>query len=256
VRPLIALSTTLGPGGSRKLPQVQINASYLAAVQDAGGAPVLLSPAHDEPGVRALLDVCHGLVLTGGEDVDPARYGQPPHPESGAPNHPRDRVEFLAVEHALERGLPTLAICRGMQLLNVALGGTLVQDLPSQRPGPVIHEQEAPLGHRWHAARVLPGSGLHEVFGSEELFINSFHHQGIDRLAPALRATVWAEDELVEGVESTEHPWARGVQWHPERGEAEALQDRRDPDRRLFHAFVEAANRFGLEAGLRSQVLG
>ena len=244
MRPLIAVTTTQNPGGSHNLPQVQLNAAYIAAVQDAGGVPVLVSPAHDEAGIRDLIAVSHGLVLTGGEDVDPARYGQSPHPAAGAPNQPRDSMEVLALQAALERGVPILAICRGMQLLNVAMGGTLVQDLPSQRPGGVIHEQEAPIGHRWHGARVLPGSALHEIFGTEDLFINSFHHQGVDRLAPGLRATVWAEDGLVEGVEATEHAWVRGVQWHPERHEAESPRDRRDPDGRLLHAFVHAAAAF------------
>jgi putative glutamine amidotransferase len=137
-----------------------------------------------------------------------------------------------------------LAICRGVQLLNVALGGTLYQDLPSQREGDLLHEQDAPVGHRWHHASVLPGSGLETIFGTRELFINSFHHQGIDELAPSLKPVVWAEDGLVEGVEGRDHPWLYGVQWHPERGEAGSSADERDPDRRLFSAFVQAAREF------------
>jgi putative glutamine amidotransferase len=120
----------------------------------------------------------------------------------------------------------------------------------------VLHEQGAPVGHRWHHATVQAGSGIEAILGTRELFINSFHHQGIDRLAPGLRAAVWAEDGLVEGVEGaegTEHPWLFGVQWHPERGEAESPADERDPDRRLFWAFIDAARDFArraAEAGL------
>lgn len=250
MRPLVAVTTTIAPGGSRGLPQVRLNASYLAAIQGAGASPLLVSPAHDRASLRALIERADGLVLTGGDDIDPARYGAEPHPRSGVPNQARDRMEFAVLHAALERGTPVLAVCRGMQLLNVALGGTLVQDLPSERPGPLIHEQTAPIAHRWHAARVEEGSALHEVFGASELFINSFHHQGVDRLAPGLRATVWAEDGLVEGVEATEHPWVYGVQWHPERGEAEALADERDPDRRLFWAFARAAERFARDGAL------
>ncbi len=244
MRPLIVVTTPIRPGGSHGLPQVQLNAQYVAAVEEPGGTALLATPAHDEESVRRLVGMAHALVLTGGEDVDPARYGQEPHPALGSVNLPRDAMELAALEAALERRLPVLAICRGLQLLNVALGGTLFQDLPAQRPGRVHHEQTAPWSHRWHGARVEPGSALHAVFGTGELFINSFHHQGIDRLAPGLEATVLAEDGLVEGVEATEYPWVYGVQWHPERGEAESPGDERDPDRRLFWALVRAAREF------------
>ncbi|HEV2131535.1 MAG TPA: gamma-glutamyl-gamma-aminobutyrate hydrolase family protein, partial [Longimicrobiaceae bacterium] len=115
--------------------------------------------------------------------------------------------------------------------------------LPSLRPSEVTHRQPAAINQRWHAARVEEASALAEIFGTPELHINSFHHQGIDRLAPGLEATVWAEDGLIEGVEAREYPWVYGVQWHPERGEAEAAAagESRDPDRRLFWAFVQAA---------------
>lgn len=244
MRPLIVVTTTLAPAGSHNLPSVRLNVQYLTAVEEPGGTALLLTPGHDHESARHLVEVAHGLVLTGGEDVDPKRYGQAPHPELGSVNALRDQVEIAALEAALERGIPVLAICRGMQLLNVALGGTLFQDLPSQRKNGLIHEQEAPVTHRWHHADVKPGSGLEAIFGTRELFINSFHHQGVDQLAPSLEATVWAEDGLVEGVEGKDHPWLFGVQWHPERGEAESPADERDPDRRLFWAFIQAARQF------------
>jgi putative glutamine amidotransferase len=244
LRPLIAVTTTLGTGGSHQLPAVKLNVQYVTAVEEPGGAALLVTPAHDPETVRAIVGMAHGLLLTGGEDVDPRRYGQEPHPSVGDVTPARDAMEMAALDEALRRGIPVLAICRGIQLLNVALGGTLLQDLPSERPGPIIHEQDAPVGHRWHRATVQADSGLHRVFGSDALFINSFHHQGIDRLGEGLAATVWAEDGLVEGVEGTEHPWLYGVQWHPERGEAETPSDQRDPDRRLLWAFVAAARAF------------
>lgn len=247
-RPLIVVTTTLAPG-SHNLPAVRLNVQYITAVEDPGGAAVLLTPAHDAASVERLVGVSHGLVLTGGEDVDPARYGQAPHPELGTVNALRDEIEFAALDAALRRGLPVLAICRGMQLLNVALGGTLYQDLASQRGRALVHEQDAPVTHRWHRATVRPGSGLESIFGTRDLFINSFHHQGVDRLAPSLEASVWAEDGLVEGYEGKEHPWLYGVQWHPERGEAQSPADERDPDRRLFWAFVQAAREFAAQAG-------
>ena len=252
MRPLIVVTTTLAPAGTHNLPSVRLNTQYLTAVEEPGGAAVLLTPAHDLASVERLVEVAHGLVLTGGEDVDPALYGQTPHPTVTGVHRRRDDVEIAALHAALARGMPVLAICRGVQLLNVALGGTLYQDLPSQREGQLVHEQEAPVSHRWHHATVLAGSGLEAIFGSRELFINSFHHQGIDVLAPALEATVWAEDGLVEGVEGKDYPWLFGVQWHPERGEAESPADERDPDRRLFWAFVDAARAFAEESVVAS----
>ncbi|HET7460559.1 MAG TPA: gamma-glutamyl-gamma-aminobutyrate hydrolase family protein [Longimicrobium sp.] len=244
MRPLIAVTTTLAPAGSHNLPSVRLNVQYVTAVEEPGGTALLLTPGHDPDSVRHMVEVAHGLVLTGGEDVDPKLYGQEPHPELGSVSPLRDQVEIAALQTALERGIPILAICRGMQLLNVALGGTLYQDLPSQRTDGLIHEQEAPVTHPWHHADVKPGSGLEAIFGTRELFINSFHHQGVDQLAPSLEAAVWAEDGLVEGVEGKDHPWLFGVQWHPERGEAESPADERDPDRRLFWAFIQAAREF------------
>ena len=242
-RPLIAVTSTLAPGGAHGLPQVMLGAAYIAAVEAAGGSAVLLTPAHDPASVVRLLDASHGLLLTGGEDVDPTRYGQEPHPLCEAPNPARDAMEFAALAGAFERGLPVLAICRGMQLLNVARGGTLFQDLTAERPGSILHEQAQPVYERSHDARVQQGTRLHAIVGMDELRINSFHHQGIDHLAEPLQATVWAEDGLIEGVEDREHPWVVGVQWHPERGECAAPGDRRDPSRRLLWAFVQACVR-------------
>ena len=152
LRPLIVVTTTLAAGGSHNLPSVRLNVQYVTAVEEPGGTAVLLTPGHDPESVERLVGLAHGLVLTGGEDVDPALYGQAPHPELSTVNAARDQVELAALRAALARGIPILAICRGIQLLNVALGGTLFQDLPSQRAGDLLHEQSAPVGHRWHHA--------------------------------------------------------------------------------------------------------
>ena len=242
MRPLIALTTTIYQGTEYRVPQLMLGSPYVAAVESVGGTPLLLTPAHQEASLRSLLELAHGLVLTGGEDVDPARYGEQPHPNLGLVSRPRDAMELAALQIALELDLPVLAICRGLQLLNVGFGGTLYQDLPAQRAGAVVHEQQASIASRWHGARVAPDSRLHRIFGEDELFINSFHHQGVDRLGEGLRPLVWAEDGLVEGVEAPDYSWVIGVQWHPERGEAEAWGDPLHPDHRLFRAFLEAAH--------------
>lgn len=251
MRPLIATTTTSHDDSAFRTPQVVLGSPYLRAVEKLGGTPLLITPSHDEESIAQLVEMADGLVLTGGEDVDPALYGQQPHERLSTVNRPRDRMEIAVLTAAMERGIPVLAICRGVQLLNVALGGTLFQDLPTQRAGGIIHEQEAPINERWHSARVAEGSQLAQIIGATDLFINSFHHQGIDHLAPALRPVAWAEDGLVEGVEGVEYPWLIGVQWHPERGEAETRGDRRHPDERLFWAFIEAARAFREEAAVR-----
>jgi putative glutamine amidotransferase len=252
MRPLIAMTTTsrVAESGS---PIVTLTAAYIDAVERMRGVPLPVTPAHGEESLERLLTLCHGLVLTGGEDVDPAFYGHEPHPQLGDVNLARDRMEFAVLRLALERRMPVLAICRGIQLLNVAFGGTLFQHLPIQRAHGVIHEQSAPIDERWHHARVDPESRLAEIFGSADLFINSFHHQGIDHLGRGLRPVVWAEDGLIEAVEAEEYPWVMGVQWHPERGEAATPDDRRHPDGRLFYAFIDAARDYGLAAGKLSR---
>ncbi|HYW13610.1 MAG TPA: gamma-glutamyl-gamma-aminobutyrate hydrolase family protein [Longimicrobium sp.] len=244
-RPLIAVTTTMWPGGAHGLPRVQLNAQYITAVEGPGATAVLLTPAQGPESIRRILGACDALLLTGGEDVEPSRYKQPQLPEVTEVNPARDEMEIAAVHEAVRRGMPTLAICRGIQVLNVALGGTLWQDVPSQLGGDVLHEQTVGVNERWHGGRVERGSGLERIFGTDTLFINSFHHQAVRDLAPDLAASVWAEDGLVEGVEGREHPWMYGVQWHPERGEAHTpAGDERDPDRRLFWAFVQAAREF------------
>ncbi|MBB4636118.1 gamma-glutamyl-gamma-aminobutyrate hydrolase family protein [Longimicrobium terrae] len=256
-RPLIAVTTTLWPGGSFGLPRTQLNAQYIDALESPGATALLLTPAHGEDSIRRLLGLCHGLLLTGGEDVDPVRYGAEPHPQLGEINPARDAAELAAVHEARRLGLPILAICRGIQVLNVALGGTLYQDIPSELGGDVLHEQTSDWRERSHAGRVEAGSTLEQVFGASELRINSFHHQAVRDVAPGLRATVWAEDGVVEGVEGTEGGWVCGVQWHPERGEAHGPDaDERDPDRRLFWAFVQAAREFAAESAAAVSIGG
>ena len=222
-------------------PRVWLNAAYVAAVEGAGLVPLVIPPLADPRRAVALLDLADGLLLTGGEDVAPWRYGAATQPECNSPHERRDATELALTLAARERRLPTLAICRGIQLLNVALGGTLVQDLPSQRPGDVNHDPAGSRAARSHAIEADAGSRLALALGETRLAVNSFHHQAVDRTAPSLRVTARAPDGVVEGVETQDDDpwWALGVQWHPE----ELTGDEREWDRGLFRAFAAEVQR-------------
>lgn len=215
-----------------------LNSAYVRSVLSAGGVPVMLSPIMGPSYAARALDGVDGLVLTGGEDMDPAWYEAVPHPKTYPPSRERDLFELALFAAARQRDLPILGICRGIQVINVALGGTLWQDLPSERPGPVDHSPEAARTDRTHLVRLEPGSLAARALGGTEYRVNSFHHQAVRDLAPKLVATGWSEDGLIEAAEAAPgEPWMLAVQWHPEEMHAEL----RAPDRGLFRALVERA---------------
>jgi putative glutamine amidotransferase len=215
-----------------------VNAAYLRSVLAAGGVPIILSPVLGPSYAMRALDGVDGLVLTGGEDIHPAWYGAEPSPHLHTPDRERDLFELALFAAARQRELPILGICRGIQLVNVGLGGTLFQDLPSERPGPVAHDPGSARDARSHAIRLQAGSRAAAALGATELTVNSFHHQAVDRLAGGLVASGWSADGLIEAVESPPGaPWLLAVQWHPEEMHADA----RAPERGLFRALVEAA---------------
>jgi putative glutamine amidotransferase len=215
-----------------------LNAAYVRSVVAAGGVPVMLSPLMGPSYAARALDGADGLILTGGEDVDPAWYHTELSPLTNPPDRQRDLFELALFAAARQRELPILGICRGIQLINVALGGTLYQDVPSERPGPVDHHRSGARADRSHAIRLTRGSLAAEALGTTSLRVNSFHHQAVRDLAPKLVATGWSEDDLIEAVESGEgEPWMLAVQWHPEEMHADAQA----PDRGLFSALVERA---------------
>lgn len=216
-----------------------VNASYVRSVLKAGGVPVILSPLVGAARAAAALDGCDGLLLTGGEDVDPGLYGEGPSPLLGTVDRERDLFELALFAAARPREIPVLGICRGIQLVNVALGGTLWQDLASERRCLVDHEPRAPRERRTHRVDLAAGSRVARLLGAERLEVNSIHHQGIKTLAPGLVASGWAEDGLVESVESApDGGWLVAVQWHPEEMHADAAA----PERGLFSALVDAAS--------------
>ena len=232
-RPVIGLTAYSVPAswGAWNVETVLLARNYVDSVVVAGGVPVLLPPL---PGViEGVLDRLDGLLLAGGPDVDPTRYGQEPGPNTQPAQPNRDGAELALLDGAVGRGLPLLAVCRGMQLLNVARGGTLHQHLPDVPGMPHDHDgspQPGVFGR--HPVRVAQGSLLATALGRTEVDgVPAYHHQGIDRLGTGLVETAWADDGLVEAVEDPSLPFCLGVQWHPEAG----------ADGSLFQALVGAA---------------
>ncbi len=203
--------------------RVTLNTAYVRALEGAGLVPLAVPTMLAADRAGAALAAVRGLVLTGGEDVAPARYGAVPHPRLGDVDPVRDAAELALIAAARARGLPILAICRGIQILNVALGGTLYQDIDSERPGPVPHNDET----RRHPVPVEAGSLLERTLGTRSASVNSRHHQAIRDLAPGLKAVAWADDGIIEGAEPSDakEPWMVAVQWHPEDLTERALFD-------------------------------
>jgi putative glutamine amidotransferase len=214
---------------------------YGEAVEAAGGIPAHLSLIPRVGYVSEVLSRLDGVLLPGSaSDVDPLRYGREPLPGLGAVHPLRDETDALVLAEVERRSMPLLAICFGMQIWNVTRGGTLIQDIQSQLPQAVKHEQGAPRGRRSHGVNLLGGSRLASLAESETAHVNSHHHQAIETLGENLLATAWAHDGLVEGVEdSREDRWAVGVQWHPE---IEWGED--GFSTRLFSAFTSEAAKF------------
>jgi putative glutamine amidotransferase len=217
-----------------------VNAAYVRAVAQGGGVPLILSQLMGDGNTARALDGCEGLVLTGGEDIDPSHYGAEPSAALGSVDAERDRFELALFAAARSAGLPILGICRGIQLINVALGGTLYQDLPSERPGPVDHNPGAARNARTHHVCLASGSRAAHALGVDRLVPNSFHHQAIRDLAPTLVASGWSDDGVIEAAETrADDGWLLAVQWHPE----EMHADRLAPEGGLFKALVEEAGR-------------
>ena len=241
-RPLIGLTTSekRNPVRDELLPHAEagreemvLNFHYMRAVTAAGGLPMVVSPQPEEA-VPDLIERLDGLLIPGGPDVDPSMYGHEPDDDLG-PTWPEvDRFEAAVARAARARGLPLLAICRGMQLLNVACGGTLHQHLPDHVGDDVVHRRadlDDPLP--MHPVRIEPDSRLAGVLGVEQANVNSYHHQAPWEVGDGLRAVAWADDGVIEGLEG--EGFTLGVQWH-----AEAMQD--EPEQRaLFAALVDEA---------------
>jgi putative glutamine amidotransferase len=235
-RPLIGLTTSRGRN-KNGLSQLTITEAYVQALTLAGALPVMLPLGAPDYDLEELLTRLDGLLLTGGGDVAPERYGSRAHPLVSEVDQDRDRVEIQLIQSALERELPVLGICRGLQVMNVTLGGSLYEDLQDQRPNTHNHQffPEHPRSYQAHLVTIENGSHLQLILSTQSAQVNSFHHQGIRRLARGTRATAFAPDGVIEGLELEAYPFGLAVQWHPE-----WLPDQPEM-RALFQAFIEAA---------------
>jgi putative glutamine amidotransferase len=252
-RPLIGVTTSeirrkdavkRTPHGEPAQVELALGVEYVRAIEAAGGLPVVL-PALDEEAAQPLIEQLSGICLSGGPDLGPDLYGARPHPALGPTEPFVDRFELAAATRAWELGLPMLAICRGTQALNVARGGTLVQHLPDATGTFVRHRQSEPADLATHAVEIQPGTALAGLIGEEEIDVNSFHHQAIDRLGEGLRVAARSPDGVVEGVDAPGRPFMVGVQWH-----AECLAGR-SGERALFAGLVRAAGRYARSRNAR-----
>lgn len=234
-QPLIGLTGSLGCNSSGS-PVYQVGQAYLAAIQKAGGIPLLIPTGLGQAALRAIVQKLDGLLLTGGGDIDPQRFQGKPHPKVYDVSPERDELELSLIKETLSTAKPLLAICRGVQILNVAFGGTLYTHLADQAKNPLKHDwfPGYPRDKIAHTVSLKCGSLLHGIFTADEVPVNSLHHQGIARVGNGLEAIGFAPDGLVEALIVKDARFALGVQWHPE-----CLPD--DPKMEaLFLAFVDA----------------
>jgi putative glutamine amidotransferase len=239
-RPLIGVPT--GRERSQRffgLPIYIMNQTYVRTIENLGALPVLIPLQMTEATLRGIFERLDGLLLPGGEDIDPANYNQDRHPQLGSTDSERDRTEMLLARWAIEEGMPMLGVCRGAQVMNVVCGGTLWQDLTTQTPNLAKHDYFPPTFERFrisHQVNITPDSHLAAALGNVSE-VNSMHHQGIQQVGAGLRVSAIAEDGLPEAVEVAELPFTVGVQWHPEE-----LAKTDELSAGLFLSLVEAAS--------------
>jgi len=240
-QPLIAITCSRVTGGAWGLYSLghfmdYTFADYSLALRDAGAAPLIVPAAQDEESLKRILSAVQGLVLSGGPDVHPRFYGEEPAAGLGEVDDTLDSMELTAARIAFETDIPVLGICRGIQVLNVALGGTLYQDISSQVSDCICHTPKIDKAVPTHKVRVSAGSRLRSIMGRSEIWVNGKHHQAVRNPAPGLIITARANDGVAEALEHPKRRWMIGVQWHPEGTWREDLYSKK-----LFRAFVRAA---------------
>lgn len=238
MRPVIGLTHSIQQDEAR----LMMPLSYSNVIREAGGTPILLPITRDEEVIAAYAELVDGVLFSGGEDVDPAFYGEEQLWACGDVIPLRDEFELKLCRILLEKypEKPILGICRGEQVLNVACGGTLYQDIRSQLPGCIAHQQHQISPYASHKVTIDEASKLHDIFCTANIMVNSFHHQAVKDIAQSLRITARASDGVIEGFEMPDHPYFIGVQWHPERL---VEREQNAAHKQLFRSFVDACRK-------------
>ena len=233
-RPMIGLTPQFDP---RVEGAALLRGPYLESIEEAGGIPLILPFISDGAAAEQLVSLCDAIIFTGGPDISPKLYGEEPIPECGEPSEKRDVTEKLIFDAVFPTDKPVLGICRGVQTINVMLGGTLIQDLPSQHPSDVAHVMEPPADRGSHRVTIKEGTPLMDIFGETELSVNSLHHQAVKTVGKGLEVAAVSEDGVTEGLYLPGERFFCAVQWHPE------LMHKVDEfSRKLFAALVRACS--------------
>ncbi len=206
---------------------------YMEGLMEAGALPVMFPLTDTEFDLSSLMSICKGVLFTGGHDVSPGLYGEEPLNELVSCCPARDRMESIILDIAIRQDKSLLGICRGLQFINAALGGTLYQDLPIQHPSPINHHQNPPYDHPVHKVRLREESPMYNLFQEETISVNSYHHQAIKTLAPSLRIMAESIDGLIEAVYMPEKRFLWAIQWHPEFNFRTSRESRK-----IFEAFI------------------
>lgn len=228
MKPIIGIVTDIDNNLVTAVPD-----AYNKAIEQAGGTPIVLPYVRDEQTLAHFAALCDGFLFSGGADIDPRRYGEEAKPTCGGIEPYRDEMEFLLFQKALNASKPILAICRGIQLVNAALGGTLYQDIPSEFPTEIAHRQTEPKFSPSHEVNVLADTPLYGLVNTDRIRANSFHHQAIKTLANGLKVMATADDGIIEAVWAPDHRYLRAYQWHPER-----LFEIDESNRKIFKDFI------------------
>lgn len=237
-RPLIGILTnllTVETGIFLGTERIYVNRDYVDSVLRAGATPLMLPIVADQEAILQQIEACDALIFSGGQDVHPHHYNEEPSHLLEAVCYERDLFEMAALRFAIRKKMPVFGICRGLQLINVAFGGTLYQDIAKQTPeGSLAHSQKAKKDEITHTIDLADDSWLERLFKKKSLMTNSFHHQAVKELAPGFRATAWAKDGIIEAIEKEDESFVVAVQWHPE-----MMTEKHSDMQTLFCAFVE-----------------